>query len=58
MLMLTYMINQMLGYAPAAAYALMDSPIVRELGLAGSAPLTACLQGLPEKIETTFESFE
>jgi HD-like signal output (HDOD) protein len=58
MIILTDMISQMLGHAPAAAYDLMNARAVAELGLAGSKRLEECLLALPKRIEETFESFE
>ena len=57
MLLLTDMIGQMLGYGSPASYALLDTPAVRELGLAERQDFVQFLAGLPEELETTLASY-
>jgi HD-like signal output (HDOD) protein len=51
MIHLSDLICSMLGYSPAASCALLESPAIDELGLAGRAGLETILVGLPERIE-------
>lgn len=50
-LLLTDMINQMLGYGPSAAYDLLESRPVRDLGLADDADFIKFLDHLPNEIQ-------
>lgn len=51
MLIVTDMINQMLGYGPEVQYDLLSTPAVEGLGLLNSPRFGACLAELPAQIE-------
>lgn len=51
MLIVTDMVNQMLGYGPEAQYDLLSTLAVEELGLLNSPRFGQCLAELPAKIE-------
>ena len=54
----TDMIGGLLGYAPPAAYDLLASRPVQQLGLADSPAFLQFLRTLPEELEATMSAFE
>ena len=57
LLILTDLINQMLGYGPPVSYNLLETPTVRDLGLAGREGFITFLAQLPHDLEETLTSF-
>ncbi len=57
LLILTDMINQMLGYSPPVSYNLMQSRPVIDLGLTGRDDFEVFLQNLPNQIEESVNWF-
>ncbi len=57
MLILTDMISQMLGYAPAAQYDLLRAEVVRDLGLSDQRAFLDLLAALPDRISATADEF-
>jgi len=57
MVMLSDMISAMLGYAPPAAYQLMETRVVKDLGLAGREDFKVFLDQLPAALEDHLASF-
>jgi HD-like signal output (HDOD) protein len=57
-LQLTDMIGSLLGFAPEAPYDLLESRIVKELGLARRADFARFLATLPSELEETMQAFD
>jgi len=57
LIMLTDMINSMLGYGPPASYDLLNTNVVKDLGLAERRDFVKYLEELPAQLDETVSAF-